>query len=95
MKTNKRYGGSSEKVSIPSVMQLHANMHHEKTRMLELWQSNSVSFVKNNVMALSPDKGKGWVLVEKKFIDRRLKEFIGENFEKVTSKTQSDEQYLT
>ena len=45
--------------------------------------------------ALSPDKGKGWVLVEKKFIDRRLQEFIGENFEKVTSKTQSDEQYLT
>jgi len=48
----------------------------------------------NKVVPLSPDKGKGWVLVEQHFIDLRLKEFIRENFQEVTTKTESDEQYL-
>ena len=48
-----------------------------------------------NLVALSPDKGKGWVLVEKKFVDKRLEEFIRENFVEVKTKTESDEQYLS
>ena len=48
----------------------------------------------NKVVSLSPDKGKGWVLVEKKYVDLRLDEFIRENFVEVTTKTQSDEHYL-
>ena len=51
--------------------------------------------IKHSVVTLSPDKGKGWVLVEKIHITSHLKDFIGENFTEVTSKTDSDEQYLT
>ena len=45
-------------------------------------------------MTLSPDKGKGWVLVDKSYVTARLEDFIGENFTEVTSKTDSDEKYL-
>ena len=47
-------------------------------------------------VALSPDKGKGWVIVAKKYVTEKLGNFIDENFEEVTIKQAAcDEQYLT
>ena len=48
----------------------------------------------NNLLTLSPDKGKGWVIVKKDFVEMRLKDFMKQNFEEVTKKTCSDDQYL-
>jgi len=50
---------------------------------------------KNKIVALTPDKGKGWVLVTDQHIKNRLSEFINENFVEITAKTESVEGYLT
>ena len=46
-------------------------------------------------VTISPDKGKGWCIIEKKYVTEKLGVFVQENFEKVTIKqAASDDQYL-
>ena len=48
-----------------------------------------------DLLTLSPDKGKGWVIVKKEKVTARLQEFIDQNFDEVTIKqAASDDQYL-
>lgn len=66
--------------------------HHKYVKI----QASSLShfLLKHNLTYCSPDKGKGWVLVEQEDVEREMDITISKNYEEVTKKTETLEQYI-